>query len=539
MKLFDKYLLKAGIKSGIKATIALFVATGLVSAGIGLGIVTGGFTANAEVKTPAIAQTATQSQVQATSAATAPAGEAGQLPPGQQPPGGGMQQVKASDPPSAKALTTAAMKTAKVKTIADTSTGLSTAVIAKAQVLTLKKGTNTITKGGVYRLTGTVPQGQLVVKVPATAEVTLILDKVQLTSNTGPALWIQQARAVTIALEENTQNSLTTLAAAKEAKGALHSEADLTLQGKGSLSVDGRVKHGIAADDSLTHISGQLSVTGATDGIHVGDYYNAFGGSLSVKATSDAIDSEGSVLLAGGSQQLKGKDDGISALGDVLIKGGTLAITEALEGLESKQTLTFTGGQATIQASDDGLNAKTLIDFAGGTQSIKTTKGDAIDSNGKILVRAGNVTAIGGAVPEGGIDNDTNVITVTGGTLLAVGGHNSLPDASTSKQLSIAVQGTADGETLAIQSGGKTLLTYKATSAYSSLVYTAPDLNLKASYQVLINGKARDSFTADKTLMAIGVTGGMPGHGGGKPGAGFPGKGMPRPGQSPTTPTNP
>lgn len=443
--------------------------------------------------------------------AATPKAPPGMAPPGTMAPGGGTSQ---SDPPSERALTTSAMKTLAAKKTQGTSTGLTAAQVNSAQIMTLKDGNNTITKGGIYRIQGTTGQGQVLVKAPATAEVVIILEGAKITSATGPALWVQQAKSVTLALSENTTSSLVTLKGAKEAKGAILSEADLWVQGKGTLSVEGQVKHGIAAEDTLTLLSGKITVTGATDAIHVNDYFNQFGGSVTAKAPSDAIESEGSILIAGGITTLSGKDDGLTALGDVLIRGGSVQIKDAVEGIESKQTLTFTGGTTTVKASDDGLNAKTLIDFAGGIQTLTTTKGDAIDSNGKILVRAGTVSALGGSMPEGGIDNDTNAIEVTGGTLLALGGHNSLPTASTSKQLTLGLLGTQAGETLTLVSGGKTLLTYKATAAYASLLYTAPSLALNKIYQVFVNGTLRDTFTADKTLMAIGVSGGMPGPGG-------------------------
>ncbi|MFX3720969.1 carbohydrate-binding domain-containing protein, partial [Streptococcus suis] len=54
-------------------------------------------------------------------------------------------------------------------------------------------------------------------------------------------------------------------------EGAIHVEADLTITGNGSLTVEGNFKDGIVSTDELIVNSGNITVTAVDDGISVKD----------------------------------------------------------------------------------------------------------------------------------------------------------------------------------------------------------------------------------------------------------------------------
>ncbi len=65
-----------------------------------------------------------------------------------------------------------------------------------------------ITAEGIYRLSGTLADGQIIIDAPDTDKVQLILSGVDITSNSSAAIYALEADKVFITLAEETQNNL-------------------------------------------------------------------------------------------------------------------------------------------------------------------------------------------------------------------------------------------------------------------------------------------------------------------------------------------
>ena len=145
----------------------------------------------------------------------------------------------------------------------------------------------TITRAGTYRISGTLSDGQIVVETAEQDVVRLVLDGVDVSSSTGAALAVLDAGKVVVILEAGSQNALADAATyvfasadEDELNAAVHSAADFTISGDGSLAVTGRFNDGIAGKDGLVIAGGTITVDAADDGICGKDYLVVTGGTL-------------------------------------------------------------------------------------------------------------------------------------------------------------------------------------------------------------------------------------------------------------------
>ena len=97
----------------------------------------------------------------------------------------------------------------------------------------------------------------------------------------------------------------------------------------------------------------------------------------------------------------------------------------------------------------------------GGDITVVATNNDGLDSNGNMYLAGGYVRAFGASMPECGIDaNEESGYSVffTGGTMIAVGGGNSVPSSSESTQAYVSASGQATAGSEIILKNGDTVL---------------------------------------------------------------------------------
>lgn len=193
-----------------------------------------------------------------------------------------------------------------------------------------------ITAGGDFEVTG--ENTDAMIKVNAEDKVKLRLSGMALTNADGPAIYFENAEKGFITITEGTENYISDSAqySVEDADAALFSNDDLEIKGKGTLTVKGNYKHGIASDDDLSIENGTIVINSYEHGIKVNDTLNVIGGNIDITAETG-----------------KGMKAGL----ELIIDDGTLKIvSQAEEGLESKGTLIINGGDINITAADDGIN---------------------------------------------------------------------------------------------------------------------------------------------------------------------------------------
>ena len=298
-------------------------------------------------------------------------------------------------------------------------------------------GKLSITEAGTYILSGDF-SGQIYVKAKG-AEIKLVLNGVTVTNTTHAALLVDKAAKVTLTLNEGTENSFTdgssyTLDGDDDnTDSAVFSKADLTINGEGSLTVNGNYKHGIVSKDNLVITGGSINVTAAS---------TALCGKDSVKISDGTID------LTAGSNGIHATNSEDAEKGIVSITGGTIAITSDGDAIESENAMKIDGGDLSLTTGGGSDNASMKSDgnpngnwgawgdnnnnsastdenetsakalkgasiiIAGGNITIDSSD-DAFHANGNAEISGGTITAKSG---DDGIHADGD-LTISGGTI--------------------------------------------------------------------------------------------------------------------------
>ena len=307
--------------------------------------------------------------------------------------------------------------------------------LSEAVALTAQDGaTLEITAAGVYVITGTAANCTVRVNAGDEDKVQLVLDKLEITNDSAPAVYVVSADKVFVTTAAS--GAALSVTGAFTADGDTNTDAvifskdDLTFNGAGTLTLTSS-DNAISGKDDIKFTGGTYVITASGHGVEANDSIAVNGGSFTVNAGKDAFHAEndeddtlGWIYVADGSFQLTAGSDGVHATTAAQIDGGTFTIT-APEGIEATY-VQINGGDLTITATDDGVNAgqKSTIytptfEMTGGTLTVSMGPGDtdAIDANGNIIVSGGtiNITA-----PTSSFDYD-GTATYTGGTIIVNG----------------------------------------------------------------------------------------------------------------------
>ncbi len=288
-----------------------------------------------------------------------------------------------------------------------------------------------------------------------------------------------------------------------------------------NIAVTGTASKGLKAEGDLTVSDGTLSISTSGDGtwdsddqktkaascISADGNIQIDGGTLTLTSSGSGgkgINGDGTLVINGGTitisttgglfayvngtaytnytgntdnldSDYKSSPKGMKIDGNVEISGGTVNVTttgNGAEGIESKAVLTINDGTIVVNAYDDAINSSSHMYIKGGDITVVASNNDGLDSNGNMYISGGTIKAFGTKAPECGIDaneEDGYTVIFTGGTLLAVGGGNSVPSTSESTQpyVTTTLSVSASSE-IAIKSGSTTLATFTVPSNYSS-----------------------------------------------------------------------
>ena len=227
--------------------------------------------------------------------------------------------------------------------------------------------------------------------------------------------------------------------------------------------------------------------------------------------------------------KMGGKDENEVAYGGPLvISGGDIMIRTSgnnAEGMESKGTLEISGGSVLVYAHDDAINSTGDMTISGGTVVAVGTNNDAIDANGNMYLKGGTIIACGANGAEAGIDiNEQKKLYITGGYIFAIGGRVDGNLGSTTQGIITASGSVSANSTVSVSNSSKTLYTFTmppvSYSGNNTIIITMPELTSGSSY-TLTSGSSSASVTASNTISNSGMGGGP----GGAPGGGGPGGG--------------
>ena len=291
----------------------------------------------------------------------------------------------------------------------------------------------TIDKAGTYLLTGQCADGSVKV-AKGTTGVTLVLNGLELTSQTTAPIVCGKSSQVTIVAAEGTENTLEDTENNSDDSGNVDAEnavikckdgSQVTLQGGGTLNILAKGKNGIKSG-ATTQAEGEAALT-------IREL------TLNIEApNNDGINAEAALNIESGTLTLSAGDDALHCdytltIGSENSQGPTVNVTASNEALEGA-TVNLLSGTLNITSTDDCINAAngdlTDYDFAinisGGTVTAYSSTGDGFDSNGNLTISGGTVTVW----TANGADNEPldadGTVTVSGGTVLAAGGSRGM-----------------------------------------------------------------------------------------------------------------
>lgn len=198
----------------------------------------------------------------------------------------------------------------------------------------------TVTAAGTYVFSGTLTDGQIVVKTDETEKVVIVFNGVSVSNGTTAPFYLVSADKALIYLAEGSENVFTDSASYALPEGrdkpnaCLYGADDLTISGAGSLSVTGNYNNGIGCADDLRIVSGKITVTAVNNALKGNDSVAVAGGTISLTASGDGIKSDekidtskGYVAVVGGSITINAGDDGIQAVTSITVAAGSVKVT--------------------------------------------------------------------------------------------------------------------------------------------------------------------------------------------------------------------
>lgn len=412
----------------------------------------------------------------------------------------------------------------------------------------ISKSTVTIKGSGVYILSGSLENGQIIVDIDDSEKAQLVLSNASINCSTSAAIYIKSAGKAFITLADSTSNTLSNTndfiaIDDNNIDSVIFSKKDLTLNGSGSLDVNAAYGHGIVSKKDLKFIDGNYNINAKEHCLQAKNSIRIAGGSFNLISGEDALhckyedDSEitkGFIYIIGGQFNIAAGDDAIHATRALVIKSGMINISECYEGLEG-EAIYISGGDIAIKSSDDGINATSSSSDSGtndmfasdGVSSLTITggkiivdaEGDGIDSNGDITISGGEIYVDGPTNSGNGALDYNGTATINGGTLVAVGAAGMAQNFSDGAQCAMLVnaQGMAGSEISLKDSNGDTILTYIARKNYNSVLISCAQLKKGETYTI-ISGEQSIEVKMDSTIYSN--VGGM-----GMPGGNLPGKG--------------
>ena len=326
-----------------------------------------------------------------------------------------------------------------------------TADLTGAENITVSDGqTYTISKEGVYVISGTASNAQIIVSAGDEDKVQLVLDSVSITNESTPCIYIKNADKVFVTTtdSENTLTVSDTFTADGDTNtdAVIFSRDDVIINGKGTLNIVSS-ENGVSSKDDLKVTGSTLNISCTADALEANEAILIADGTINIKTDKDGLHAEndedntvGSVYIAGGTITIEAGDDAIHATTIAQVDGGTVSLTAA-EGIEGTY-IQLNDGQITISASDDGINAgkkstisTPTVEVNGGTVTITMGSGDtdAVDSNGNLILNGGtlDITAQSPFDYDGSAQNNGTRLIVNGTetdtiTNQMMGGHGGM-----------------------------------------------------------------------------------------------------------------
>ena len=300
----------------------------------------------------------------------------------------------------------------------------------------------TINALGSYTVSGKLGDGQIVVDIKdESAEPELILDNVNLTNLSGPAVHIKNGKDLKLKFKgENTLVSGTPVMKADDSNtgAVLYAEDDMSIKGEDGavLNVYGYINNGIACKNDLDVKAGNINIVAVNNGLRGSDSVEIKGGKLSVEAGNDGIKStsadkegKGYISIEAGEIFVSSVGDAVSAETEMNISGGVLEVKTSGDinkvksrGIAANKDISISGGSINVNSQDHALQSNGNINISGGELNLSSQLEKAVNVDGSLNISGGEVNLFG---QEDAIDSIGDV-NISGGNVYVRSVHDGI-----------------------------------------------------------------------------------------------------------------
>ena len=301
-----------------------------------------------------------------------------------------------------------------------------------------------------------------------------------------------------------------------------------TVSGTKNYIEGGKLKKvSLVGSDELDKYSSYYSNDNLTNYTKYSSYYGIYTKSEIENILFATVQADNEDLQDGDPYYFYKASGAISSDIDLYFEGtGFLSVTSKnKEGIETKGNLTFSGGTGDyeIYAEDDCLNTTTASSSGTTVRNDLTIdvnsllayvsedadEGDAIDSNGKLIINGGTIYAFAHPTsPDAGLDSGNGTY-INGGTIIATGNMTDQISSESKQDFIYASFNGINADTLIVikNQDDEILAAFKTSRSISNLLYSSKDLDYD-SYKIYTGGTIEGDDTNGLYTKINSYTGG-------------------------------
>ena len=281
--------------------------------------------------------------------------------------------------------------------------------------------TLTISKGGVYTLSGKNSDANIVISTDE--KVKLKLNGVNITSSGAPVIYVENADKLYIDTEDGTDNSLVSTAADT---AAIRSKDNLKIKGGGTLNITS-ADNGIKCSDNLKIEGGNINIDAKADGINVNDTFEMTDGNLKITAVGDGIDSSSIANISGGTidittngtptetSQTEQSSDEQNRPKTPFGESSSVEFETSSKGIKADWMIKLSGGKINVNSADHAIHCTSDIETDGANLTLASQYKKGISAHGSITID-GTDTSIDVTKSTEGIEGKTK-LTINNGNI--------------------------------------------------------------------------------------------------------------------------
>lgn len=308
-------------------------------------------------------------------------------------------------------------------------------------------GNISITEKGVYLVSGKLNDGSIIIDTDE--KVQLVLNNAEISCSDSAVIYAKNSQKLFITVPENTESTLSdgteyklSSESENEPDACIFSADSLTVNGKGTLNINGSYNEGITSKDDIVAAGCTINVNSAGNGIKGKDSIalydarlNIISGKDGLKTTNYKDEELGFIYSVDSSADIVSEEDGIQAETEFISENSNFSITSgggfenaeqktdnefmkpngggdfrreenlypndqitasdsdsiSTKGIKTASLMLIKGGSFNINAADDALHSSSSLSISGGTLNLASGD-DGIHADSQLDISGGDIT---------------------------------------------------------------------------------------------------------------------------------------------------